>query len=159
MKRVKLLCATASIATCLILAPASLLAQNTDCNRSVQKADITALNNSGLSGTAMLCIGDDGASAQLHVEGTVPGHAYTAWFFYFEGTNVVVNRFDSALAAQSTTIFSARVGGLAPASGSKIRLVIVDHGDVSALSSFMRAVNVLTPAGKPFSAQVDFPQP
>jgi hypothetical protein len=158
MKRVKFI-AAASIATCLLVAPASLLAQNTDCNRSVQKADIAALNNSGLSGTAMLCIGDNGASAQLHVEGTVPGHAYTAWFFYFEGVNGTVGRFDSALAAQSTTIFSARVGGIAPASGSKVRLVIVDHGDVSGLSSLVRAMNVLTPAGKPFSAQVDFPQP
>ena len=159
MKRVKLLSAIVSIATFLLLAPTSLLAQNTDCNRSIQKADISTLNNSGLSGTAMLCIGDNGASAQLRVEGTVPGHAYTSWFFYFEGSKFVVNRFDSALAAQSSTIFSARVGGLAPSSGSLIRLVVVDHGDVSGLSSFMRAVNVLTPAGKPFSAQVDFIQP
>jgi hypothetical protein len=159
MKRMKLLSATASIATCLLFAPASLLAQNTDCNKSIQKADFTTLNSSGLSGTAMLCIGDNGASANLRVEGTVPGHGYTAWFFYIEGASVVVNRFDSALAAQTSTIFSARVGGIAPASGSKIRLVVVDHGDLAGLTSFVRAQNVLTPAGKPFSAQVDFVQP
>jgi len=159
MKRLKLLCVTASVAACLLLMPTRLLGQNTDCDGSVQKADITALNNSGLSGTAMLCIGDDGARARLRVEGTVPGHAYTAWFFYIEENNVVVNRFDSALAAQSATTFSARVGGLAPASGSTIRLVVVDHGDVSGMSSFVRAQNVLTPANRPFSAKADFVQP
>ncbi|HVH87985.1 MAG TPA: hypothetical protein VM912_14755, partial [Terriglobales bacterium] len=66
-------------------------------------------------------------------------------------------RFDSALAEGSTTRFAARVGGLAPAVGSsEIDLVIVDHGDVSGMSALKRAMNVLTPAGLPFSALAVF---
>jgi len=157
MQRLRCLCVTAAITACLLVVPTHLFGQNVDCNGGIANADITALNNSGLSGTAMLCLGDEGASARLRVEGTIPGHAYTAWFLYIEGNNVAVNRFDSALAAQSTTTFSARVGGLAPAIGSsEIHLVVVDHGDVSGLTSFNRARNVLTPAGKPFSAVAVF---
>jgi hypothetical protein len=151
MKRLRF--ATGLIAACLLAMPTYVLGEDDDCDGSATKADINALNSSGLSGTATLCLNEDGARAGLRVNGTTSGHAYTAWFFYIEGNNVVVNRFDSALAEGSTTRFAARVGGIAPKNGgSEIDLVIVDHGNVSGLSSFARAVNVLTPAGKPFSA-------
>jgi hypothetical protein len=152
MQSLGFLCVAVSIGVCLLLVPTHLLGQDVDCNGSVQKTHISALNHSGLSGTATLCLGDDGASARLRVEGVTPGHAYTAWFFYYEGVSFVVARFDSALAGQSKLTLSARVGGLAAAIGSQIQLVVVDHGDVSSLTPFVRAQNVLTPAGKPFSA-------
>lgn len=157
MQRVKWLYVSACLAVCLLIMPTHLLGQGSDCDDHVMKGNLTDLDNSGLSGTARLCLGDDGASGGLRVEGTKAGHAYTVWFFYIEAKSTV-GRFDSTIAEGSTTKFAGRVGGLVPASGSVICFVVVDHGDVTAMTPFMRAVNLLNPA-TPFSALVTFDIP
>ena len=157
MQKLKFFCVTASIAVCLLVLPMHLVGQNVDCNGSVMKGDIGPFPgvNSGLSGTARLCLGDDGAGGQLKVDGTQVGHAYTVWFFYIQGNSSTVGRFDSTVAEGSTTKFGGRVGGLVAASGSVICFVVVDHGDVTAMPPLMRAMNLLTPK-TPFSALVTF---
>ncbi|HVH89529.1 MAG TPA: hypothetical protein VM912_22625, partial [Terriglobales bacterium] len=82
MQRLKCLFVTAFVAVCMLALPTRLLAEDNDCDDNAMKANITALNNSGLSGTARLCLSEDGAAARLRVDGTKAGHAYTAWFFY-----------------------------------------------------------------------------
>ena len=156
MQRLKCLYVGACLAVCLLAMPTHLLGQNVDCNGAVMKGDITSLSTvqSTLSGTAMLCLGDEGAGGRLRVEGTKAGHAYTVWFFYIENKSTV-GRLDSTVAEGSTTQFGGRVGGLVAASGSVICFVVVDHGDVTAMTPFMRAANLLNPT-TPFSALVTF---
>lgn len=161
MQRLKVFYVYACLAVCLLAMPTHLLGEGDDCDGQVMKQDISPFPtnpNSGLSGTARLCLGDDGASGRLRVDGTQAGHAYTVWFFYIEGNNSTVGRFDSTVAEASTTQFAGRVGGLVAASGSVICYVIVDHGSVTGMTPMMRAMNLLTPK-TPFSALATFTIP
>lgn len=156
MQRLKSLYLCACLTGCLLAMPTHLLGQQVDCDDHVMKGDLTTLNNSGLTGRAKLCLGDDGAAGRLRVEGTVPGHAYTVWFFYIEQNGSAVGRMDSTVAEGSTTAFAGRVGGLVAASGSVICFVVVDHGDVTAMTALMRATNLLVTPKPPFSALITF---
>lgn len=157
MQRLKCFYICACFAVCLLAMPTHLLGQNVDCDNQVMKGDINPFPgvDSGLSGTARLCLGDEGAGGRLQVVGTKAGHAYTVWFFYIEQNGSVVGRLDSTVAEGSATAFAGRVGGLVAANGSVICFVVVDHGDVSAMTPLMRATNLLTPK-MPFSALVTF---
>ena len=159
MNRLKCLYVYACLAVCLLAMPTHLLGQQVDCDDNVMKGNLTTLNNSGLTGTAKLCLGDDGAAGRLRVEGTVPGHAYTVGFFYIDQDGSVVGRMDSTVAEGSTTAFAGRVGGLVAASGSVICFVVVDHGDVTDVTKvtpLMRATSLLVTPKPPFSALITF---
>jgi len=157
MQRLKSWYLFACFAVCLFAMPTHLLGQSVDCDNQVMKGDINPFPgvDSGLSGTARLCLGENGAAGRLRVEGTKAGHAYTVWFFYIEQNGSTVGRLDSTVAEGSTTAFVGRVGGLVAANGSIICFVVVDHGDVTAMTPLMRATNLLTPK-TPFSALVTF---
>jgi len=121
------------------------------------QANVTALNNSGVTGTATVEISDEGLRGVLEASNLVAGHGYTVWFFYLEGTSVGgPGRFDSNAAAESGEVtFRGHVGGLRVSSGAKIRLLIFDHPDLTALpasgcaagaaTNAARANNLLTP--------------
>ena len=132
--------------------------------------NLTALvaeaNGSLISGTASISIGEDGLRGRLSADHLKPGHAYTVWFFYIDGTTVGgPGRFASTVAEDDSFIFRGSVGGLQASSGAKIRLVMFNHSDLTALppscahmpsSAVARANNLLTPACASMVASADF---
>ena len=52
------------------------------------RAALTEANESGITGSATLTIGEDGLRGTVKADHLKPGHAYTVWFFYVEGANV-----------------------------------------------------------------------
>jgi hypothetical protein len=120
---------------------------------------VTADNGSGISGTATVNIGDDGLRGRLTAKKLTPGHAYTVWLFYFQGTaQGGPGRFDSTVAEDSDFIFRGHVGGLRVSSGVTIELVIFDHPDLGP-NSGTRANNLLTPQGGSMAAHAFFVVP
>lgn len=124
-------------------------AQETDCDDVILKVTLTPLGGSGVTGTAILCIGEDGARAQIKAENVNAGHLFTAWFFYKDSPTTLTSgpgRFDSLMSESDKVRFRGRVGGLAASSGAKITVRIFDHGTPSS-NNAVRATNVLTATG------------
>src|SRR5574337_1707748 len=98
----------------LLICPSLALAdQNGGCDGTRLKVDVTSLNAAGVTGTATICIGEDGLRGKLKAENLTIGHAYTVWFFYIEGANTGgPGRFDSTVAEDDDEIFRGHVGGL-----------------------------------------------
>ena len=116
-------------------------------------------SGSGISGTATVNIGEDGLSGRLKAEHLKVGHAYTVWFFYFEGNaQGGPGRFASTVAEDDDFTFRGSVGGLRVSSGAKIQLVIFDHPSLGP-NNATRANNVLTPAGGSMAGQATFTIP
>jgi len=122
-------------------------------------ADVTAANGSGISGTATIHIGEDGLRGKLRADNLKVGHAYTVWFFLFQGSaQGGPGRFDSTVAEDDDFTFRGHVGGLRASSGDTIKLVIFDHPSLGA-SNATRANNLLTPAGGSLAGQALFTIP
>ena len=122
-------------------------------------AAVTAANGSGISGTATVNIGEDGLRGKLKAENLKVGHAYTVWFFYFEGNaQGGPGRFASTVAEDGDFTFRGSVGGLRVSSGATIKLVMFDHPDLGP-NNATRANNVLTPVGGSMAAQAVFTMP
>src|SRR5262245_6797976 len=86
------------------------------------QADVTELNNSGVTGRATVEISNEGLRGVLKARNLVPGHGYTVWFFYIEGTSVGgPGRFDSEVAESDEVTFHGHVGGLQVSTGATIR--------------------------------------
>jgi len=112
-----------------------------------------------VSGTAVVNIGEDGLRGRLKAENLQVGHAYTVWFFYFEGAaQGGPGRFDSTVAEDGDFTFRGRVGGLRVASGATIKLVVFDHPSLGP-NNATRANNLLTPAGGSMAGQAVFTIP
>lgn len=141
----------------LLMAPGLALADDDqgECNGAVLRVSFTAAGNSGISGEAALCIGEEGIRGVVKAEGLQPGNAYTMWLFY--NTNPP-GRFDSTVPDSHTATFSGRVGGLIAAQGAKISLVMFNHGPASA-NPDVRATNLLTPLGGTMAASAVFTIP
>jgi hypothetical protein len=123
------------------------------------KADIAAAPGSGITGTAVVDIGEDGLHGKVKADNLTPGHGYTVWFFYLEGgATAGPGRFDSTVAEDDDFTFRGRVGGLRVASGGTIRLVIFDHPSLGA-TDVTRANNLLTPVGGSMAGQAVFTIP
>lgn len=128
-----------------------------NANTSLElETDVTALNSSGVTGTATMDITDGGVQGNLSAHNLVPGHGYTVWFFYLQdGATGGPGRFDSAVAESGDVTFQGHVGGLQVSSGATIKLLIFDHPDLTALpasgctaiapTNVARANNLLTP--------------
>jgi len=122
-------------------------------------ADVTAANGSGISGTATLHIGEDGLRGKLRADNLKAGHAYTVWFFYFQGTaQGGPGRFDSTVAEDDDFTFRGHIGGLRVSSGDTIKLVMFDHPSLGPNNATL-ANNLLTPAGGSMAAQAVFTIP
>jgi hypothetical protein len=137
--------------------PPSASAQDSDS--MTLKVQVLALNDSGIKGTAVVSITDDGLIGKLKADHLVPGHAYTVWLFYQEGTDVGgPGRFDSAVAEDDDTTFRGRVRGMRVTSGGTVKLVMFDHPDLGP-TNVTRADNLLTPNGGHPVAQAIFEIP
>lgn len=122
-------------------------------------AMVTDANGSGITGTATVNLGEDGLRGRLRAENLKPGHAYTVWLFYFEGSaQGGPGRFASTVAEDSDFTFRGGVGGLQASSGATIKLVIFDHPSLGPTNA-TRANNVLTPTGGSMAAQAVFSIP
>ena len=95
-------------------------------------------NGSGITGTATVTIGEEGLHGTVKADHLKPGHAYTVWFFYAEGTNVAgPGRFASTVAEEDGFTFHGSVGGLHVSSGAQIVLVVFYHPDLTASHTSM----------------------
>lgn len=152
MKKANRLMLGAAALTLFLVYPfQSARAQETDCDDVVLKTTLAALGNSGITGTAVLCIGETGVRVQIKAENVNVGHLFTLWMFYKDipsGPTIGPGRLDSTLSAQDKVRLHGRVGGLATSSGSTVRLIILDHGTPSS-DNADRAANVLLPMGGP----------
>jgi hypothetical protein len=122
------------------------------------------LNNSGVTGTAKLCISEGGVHTRITANNLTPGNPYTVWFVYFDDPSKcltpghctsadtvtpaadpegVLGRYDSITAKESTGTFSGHVG-IQPSSGSIIVMPIFAHGSLNA-DGHIRARQLLTP--------------
>lgn len=136
-----------------------------DCEGATFTAPVESLNNSGVTGTATLCISENGIHTRIAANNLTAGHPYTVWFLYFDDPlkclipghctpadftipaadpEGVLGRYDSIVAGGSTGRFSGHVGGLQPSSGSVIAFAIFSHGSLSA-DGRLRARQLLTP--------------
>jgi hypothetical protein len=141
----------------LLIAPTLAIADDDEgaCNGSVLRVPFAAIGNSGIGGEASLCIGREGVRGVVKASDLKAGNAYTVWLFYNANPP---GRFDSTVADSDHAAFSGRVGGLIAASGSKITLLMFNHGPASS-NPDTRAVNLLTPIGGSAAAQAVFTIP
>ena len=145
------------IAAGLLLSAPTLAVDDDEgaCNGSVLRVPFASISNSGISGEASLCIGSEGVRGVVKVHSLKAGNAYTVWLFYNANPP---GRFDSTVPDSDRATFSGRVGGLIAASGSKITLLMFDHGPASN-NPDTRAVNLLTPIGGVAAGQAVFTIP
>ncbi len=150
MKKANRLMLGAAVLSLFLVYPfQSARAEETDGDDVILKTTLTDFGGSGVTGTAILSVGEDGASAQIKAKNVNVGHLFTVWFFYTDSQFSATSgpgRFDSALSEQDKVRFRGHVGGLAASSGATVRLRILDHGTPSS-DNADRATNVLTPTG------------
>jgi hypothetical protein len=122
------------------------------------------MGNSGVAGTAQLCLSDAGVRAQVDTRNLAPGDAYTAWFVYFDQPTTcmgascappdvvgddppgVLGRMDSLVAdGMGVGDFSGRFRGLRVSSGAEVHLPIFGHGLADTDDNRARARQLLTP--------------
>jgi len=139
-----------------LLFPSLALANDDqDCNGTRLEVNVTSVNSS-VSGTAAICIGEDGVRGKLKADGLTVGHGYTVWFFYGEGMNVAPpGRFDSTVAEDDSATFRGHVGGLQVSSGATITLFVFHHPSLGP-NNVTRAQNLLTPSGASPAAKAVF---
>jgi hypothetical protein len=135
-----------------------------ECEGTALTASLVTLNNSGVTGTAVLCISEGGVHTRISANNLTPGNPYTVWFVYFDDPSKcltpgnctsadtvmppadpegVLGRYDSITAEESTGRFSGHVG-IQPSSGSVVVMPIFAHGSLSA-DGHIRARQLLTP--------------
>jgi hypothetical protein len=161
----RLLLAT-SVLTLLVLHPSlTFAADDWGCDEGIAlHTSLVTLNNSGVTGSANLCISARGVHTRITARDLTPGNPYTVWFVYFDNPQNCLNpghctpadtttpvadpegvlgRYDSIIAAGTRGIFSGHVG-LIPSSGSEIHMPIFAHGSLSP-DGHIRARQLLTP--------------
>ena len=161
----RLLLAT-SVLTLLVLHPSlTFAADDWGCDEGIAlHTNLVTLNNSGVTGSAKVCISARGVHTRITAQNLTPGNPYTVWFVYFDNPQNCLNpghctpadtttpladpegvlgRYDSTIAAGSQGTFSGHVG-LIPSSGSEIHLPIFAHGSLSP-DGHLRARQLLTP--------------
>lgn len=134
----------AGLGATVLCSPFALSAEA--CNGKALRAPITSIN-SAVTGTATICIGEDGVRGKLAADNLTAGHGYTSWFFYSHGqVSSDPGRFDSVVPEEDDATMRGHVGGLVVESGAMIRLFIFDHPSFGS-SDVTRAENLLTPNG------------
>jgi len=153
--------------TTILLLTAILMtvALNTAMAHECDKQDIIDAAGVGITGSADLCSDSRGLKAQLHVEGLVPGDAYTVWWIYFDDPSLcevpnecgdadfggddpvgVFGRYGSAVARKNgKTHISDRLSGMTPSSGSQVWILLINHGAADLSDGKQLARQLLTP--------------
>ena len=138
---------------------------NGSCDDGVTlSTSVVSVNNSGVTGSAKMCITASGVHTRITAQNLTAGNPYTVWFVYFDNPQNCLNpghctpgdtttpladpegvlgRYDSIVAAGSRGTFSGHVG-MIPSSGSEIHLPIFAHGSLSS-DGHIRARQLLTP--------------
>ena len=156
-------CALAGLAFSLMVCTSSV-AKAEECEGQALTASLVTLNNSGVTGTAVLCISEGGVHTRITANNLTVGNPYTVWFVYFDDPSKcltagnctsadtvmppadpegVLGRYDSITAKESTGRFSGHVG-IQPSSGSVIAMPIFAHGSLS-VDGHISARQLLTP--------------
>ena len=141
-----------------------LHAEDDDCDA---QQSVALHSGTGISGEATLCVTDSSTRLLAQAQSLLAGHAYTAWFIYFDNPALcktpgkcggadligpvitdpagVFGRMDSAVAPDSGNLqFRGRLRGFHVSPGSQILLAIFDHGPAST-DLKERARQLLTP--------------
>jgi hypothetical protein len=166
MRNAKRLVLASAVASLFLLHPSlPVAADDSECEGGIAlQAPVTALNNSGVTGNAKMCISARGIHTHITAQNLTPGNPYTVWFVYFDNPmnclnpghctpadtttpladpEGVLGRYDSVIATSSRETFSGHVG-MVPSSGSLINMPIFGHGGLSA-DGHLRARQLLTP--------------
>jgi hypothetical protein len=166
MKFIARLMFATTVLSLLVLHPSLPVADdNGGCDDGVAlSTSVVAVNNSGVTGFAKMCITSSGVHTRITAQNLTSGDPYTVWFVYFDNpqnclnpghctpgdtTNPladpegVLGRYDSIVASGSRGTFSGHVG-MIPSSGSEIHLPIFAHGSLSS-DGHIRARQLLTP--------------
>jgi hypothetical protein len=121
------------------------------CSGVFLKQPIIALNDTGITGEAKLCVDSSGVRSELAARNLVPGYVYSIWFAYIDQPSTcltpgqcsdpdfyvghspvaVFGRTDSGVATRSAGFFSGNVRNLRLSSGSQVWLVAHFHGPAS----------------------------
>jgi hypothetical protein len=148
-------------AAALLVSPAA--AQTTTTNGCLE-APLSAMADSGVTGSGQLCMEADGIHVDLSTEHLTSDSVYTTWFVYFDrpstcqsnpcddpdlvGDNPpgVLGRMDSTIAdASGTAHFSGEIHGMRLSHGSEFQLPLFVHGAVNRDDNRALARQLLTP--------------
>src|SRR5262249_17412377 len=120
---------------------------------------------SGVTGSARLCVLEDGVRAQIAAANLAADNAYTSWFVYFDRPSTcktaqlcsppdltgedpagVVGRIDGLVAdGRGAGAFEGALPGLRLASGSHVHLPTFGHGPANTEDYRARVRQLLTP--------------
>jgi hypothetical protein len=162
---IRLLLTTAVLGLLLLHPSLPRADDDNECDGGVaMSTTLATLNNSGVTGSAKLCISASGVHTRITANNLTSGNPYTVWFVYFDNPmncmnpghctpadtisplanpEGVLGRYDSIIATQSRGTFSGHVG-MIPSSGSEIHMPIFAHGSLSP-DGHIRARQLLTP--------------
>jgi len=146
-----------------------------NCSQTLQ-APVNAVGDSGIQGTAQICIQGNSITATMRTQGLVATNAYTIWFVYFDNPSLcgfyasgtpgvctgmdlitpannpvgVFGRMDGTVAeASGVARFTGRFRGLQFSHGSAIHLAMFGHGPASTTDNRFLARQLLTPQRPP----------
>ena len=166
MSTAKRLLFAVTVLALLALHPSLSLADDeSGCDDGVAlNTSLVTLNNSGVTGSAKMCITASGIHTRITAQNLTQGNPYTVWFVIFDDPlkcqnpghctpgdtttpladpEGVLGRYDSIIATGSRGVFSGHVG-LIPSSGAEIHMPIFAHGNLSS-DGHIRARQLLTP--------------
>lgn len=166
MSSVARLAFVSTVLALLVLHPSLPVADdNGGCDDGVAlSTSLVTLNNSGVAGSAKVCITSSGVHTHITAQNLTSGNPYTVWFVYFDNPQHclipghctpgdtttpladpegALGRYDSIVASGSRGTFSGHVG-MIPSSGSEIHMPIFAHGSLSS-DGHIRARQLLTP--------------
>lgn len=130
------------------------------------KQDVIGLDpNTPATGSSTFCAVRGGLKAQVHLADLVPGHAYTAWWIYFDDPSTcavpyecgppdffgddpqaVLGRMSSGVANSNGRVnFSGGVPGMMPTPGSQVWLFTFGHGPAAYGDGKRLARQLMTP--------------
>lgn len=128
------------------------------------EASLEERSESGIQGSARLCIDEVGVRATIEARELTAGEAYTVWFVYFDQPAAcsatpcelpdvlgddplgVLARMDGVIADDAAeTEFSGSFRDLRLTNGSKVHLPVFGHGAASATDNRLLARQLLTP--------------
>jgi hypothetical protein len=162
-RKIWLLTAT-SLFLMIAFSASAALAADEKCHGTKLTSPLLAENESGVTGTATICITDGGVRAQVTANDLTAGNAYTLWFIYFDDPSKCIvpagctdadvftptddpegafGRYDSTVARNTFATFLGH-SGENPSSGAVISLEVVAHG-APAEDGKHRARQLLTP--------------
>src|SRR5258708_16293416 len=82
--------AVVSLLSVIAFSPSSAMAAEEKCAGTKLTAPLLAENDSGVTGTATVCITPGGVRAQVFATDLTASNPYTLWFIYFDNPSLCV---------------------------------------------------------------------